>query len=54
MGSTHGLVLDYDILESEFVPQSRNYIYFLTNSLRKDMPPTSSGLNSITTVLLQG
>ena len=47
--------LDYEILVSEFVLQSRYYIHFQSNILGKDMNPLifpSYGLNPTTTVLL--
>ncbi len=49
-------VLDCDIVVSKFKLQSCYYIHFQTNSLGKGMnnPPSSNGLNSTTTVLLQG
>ena len=47
--------MDCGIVVSEFVLQSRYFVHFLANTLRKVMPPpypSSYGLNSTNTVLL--
>ena len=57
-GSPRGIrvkALDCGIIASEFVLQSRYYVYFQTNTLgeRYEPPyPPSYGLNSVTAVLL--
>ena len=49
-------MLNCNTVVSKFKLQSHNYIHFWTNALGKyELPyPSSHGLNSITTVLLQG
>ena len=61
LGSPHGVVakvLDWDILVSEFEPESHYCIRTRTNILKKGLNPFISslcyGLNHITTDLLQG
>ena len=47
-------VLDYDLEVSEFELQSRNYVYFRTNTFRKGIKMSyllRFGLNSVTAVL---
>ncbi len=50
-------VMDCGIVVSEFVLQSRYYVHFQANTLRKGMNspyPPNYGLNSTITVILEG
>ena len=59
-GGPHGVMvkaMDYGIVVSEFILQSRYYVHFRANTLGAKYEPSyppSYGLNSTTTIILEG